>query len=238
MTSFNLLILVAHNLGHGPERDEGLRFAQIQEMMTFVFKHFQAGQCELFMSRAAAILEEMQEDLPDDVLKAADRPAALWNFLKDQTPFTKKEYKVNTARFMAFQRANYKLLKEWSLLLFKTEFLALELDMAKGKDFREKVLVRQSLLREAAELNTTSNQVLQLDSKLLRSACQNNVVVTMMTLGIPRHRRLLALTTAAAKPVDKWHGSSNKACRSVQETSDFMAAQVVSRVRHYHETHP
>lgn len=227
LMSFVLLLLVVQNLPFGPDRDEGLRFSQMSEMMSFVFGHFKAHQCESFTERVSDILAEKAADLPDHVLHAADPAAALWAHLEKLTPFEKRGYKINTARFMAFQRASYDLTKDWSLLLFKAEFLGLELDMAKGRSFKEKVLAKQSLLKEAAELNSTSREVLALDAKLLRSACQNAVVISMMVLGVPRHRRLLCIVTGAAQPIDGWHGKANARCRSVAESSAFVAGQAL-----------
>lgn len=225
LMSFVLLLLIVENLPHGPDRDEGLRFSQMSEMMAFVFRNFEAHQCDLFRERAADILSEKEADLPSEVVHDADPVGALWGHVKGLAPFEKRGYKINTARFMAFQRAAYDLLKDWSLLLFKVEFLGLELDMVKGRAFKEKVLVKQGLLQEAAELNSTSREVLALDAKLLRSACQNAVVISMMVLGVPRHRRLLSIVTLVAQPVDEWHGKASATCRSVSDSRAFVASQ-------------
>eukprot|EP00972_Heterocapsa_arctica_P010156 1491140-Heterocapsa_arctica.AAC.1 len=99
----------------------------------------------------------------------------LRNHLKETTRSENKDCKVNFCRFMDDIRANKKLLPHWSLLLFKCEFLALVMDFLQGRSLKDKLLLKQNVVRDAEELSTTSSEVTQLDAKLLISCCHNAV---------------------------------------------------------------
>ena len=221
---FILLTMVAHNIQHGPEKDEGLRFRQLQESVQFLFQNFSADTCALFQSHAPAILEEMGDQLPAG--SSGHTTQDLWMFLQEAAPFEKKDYKVNFCRFMAYIRASRKLLPSWTLLLFKCEFLALELDLLQGRSLKEKLLLKQNLVRDAEEQATTSTEVTQVDVKLLRSCCQNAVVICVMLLGVPFYRRVMAVLTHVPTPLDAWHGHANSACRDVSATSEWLLEQL------------
>ena len=120
--------------------------------------------------------------------------------MKANDPYARAEYKLNVCRFMVVRRANMELLTQWSSTLVKTEFLSLELNFCMGREFNDKIVLKPSMLQEQKEVNSTNPEIIQIDVKMLKSACRSAVVVSMMTLSLPRHRRLLAIMTYLVCP--------------------------------------
>ena len=187
--------------------------------MAFLLQTFKASDCELFVERAPEMVSEMKHKIESfDPAKSFE---SVWEWLQQEAPYRKRDYKLHMCRFMAFQQANYTLLEEWTITLFKVEFLSLDLDFVKGRALKDQVLMSQSLLKDMAEIHTTSNEVVTVDVKLLRSACQNAVVITMMLLCEAKHRRVLAIMIWPARPLDEWHGMANAKCRSASDSREF-----------------
>jgi hypothetical protein len=86
--------------------------------------------------------------------------------------------------------------------------------------------MKQRILKEAQDLTTTSSEIAQLDVKVLRSACQNAVVMAMMLLSVPRSRLFTAIVTHPVRPIDEWHGTANAACRDSDQNRDIVVGQV------------
>jgi hypothetical protein len=215
-----LLLMVIHNLGHGPERDECLRFAQMQECMDVLFKVFDAGTCELFQARAATMLDEMAAQI--DLSDGESPVAALWQHLKANCRFQKLGHRVRMCDFFGFNKANRSLLNHWTEIQFKSEVLALELDFLTGRAVKDKVILKANVFETEKEVTTTSSSVTQVDTKLLRGCQQNAVVITCMTLGIPWYKRVTAAMTHVIGRVEKFSGASAKACRSVSGNQSFL----------------
>lgn len=135
MWSLVLLLMVVVNMGHGPDRDECQRFAQVQDMMSFLFEFFTPDSCLLFEHYASAMLDELGTLVPIDVGQAPTE--ALWAYLKEKAAFPKLGHKTKLCQFMGAQRALAGLLPNWTETLFKAELLCLELDFFAGKSFKE-----------------------------------------------------------------------------------------------------
>jgi hypothetical protein len=161
---FVLLSLVCHNLAHGPERDQDMRYGQMKDSLQLFYETFTPETSDLFQHHAAKMIEELGTLLEID--DSAVPTAALWRFLKERMRFMTKGYRVSLCRFMAWIRGSRALLGQWTSTLFCCEFLALELDFLQGKAFHEKVLFKKCLVDEAVEHPTTSAGVPQVDAKV------------------------------------------------------------------------
>ena len=247
LSAFVLMLMVVLNIPHGPITEVGLRYGQFQELLVFVFTHFTCNDCTLFQVYSTRMLHEMrgcvQGSGSEFDVQGGDVWARLWQFLKATAPFDKAEYKINFVRFMAFPRGLKELLGKWTLTLFKCELVALELDMLKGKAFKEQVMVKQSLLKEIGDVGdtdgTTASDAVGFDAKLLRSCCQSALVIGCMVFGVDKHKRMCHAMSAIAAPVDKWHGEGNAACRSVQGNVKWFVGQsnggYMQHVKQIHE---
>ena len=221
--SLQVLLLVVHNLGHGPERDEMLRFAQINECLAFLFKHFQADTCDLFKARAPAMLKELGDKV--DFLEGKSANQSLWEYLKNESAFPKLEHPCRLCQFMGFQQRNVELLETWTVRLFKSELLALECDWLHGSAVNERIPVKTSVLAAADDVVTTSSGVAHPDVKLLRGGQVNAVVISVLTLGEQTHQRLIGGITRLSEPVQLWRGKSAKDTRSCSECSEWLLRQ-------------
>jgi hypothetical protein len=72
MWPFVILLMVAHNLGHGPEKDECLRFHQMNEALSFFFSTFDAANSELFLAYSKNMLDELGSRVCVQMGKAHD----------------------------------------------------------------------------------------------------------------------------------------------------------------------
>lgn len=86
---------------------------------------------------------------------------------------------------MSWIRRSTELLHTWAVTRFKCKFIALELDMLHGSAWKKDVMIRKDTLAAAAETSTTSTSCMQLDAKVLQSACKNVVVVAVAVLERP-----------------------------------------------------
>lgn len=85
--SFVVLLLAVLNIGHGPDRDECLRFHQLNEMLRFAMGAFTADSCEPFSAYASDMLTELGSRVHIDI---GERPIdALWRYLGDRACFPK-----------------------------------------------------------------------------------------------------------------------------------------------------
>ena len=89
-----LLFLLIFNLSQGPEKEEGLRFQQLQECLEHMIEVY--GSCPetfvLLNAHAPNILNEMGNDL--DLQPGTDPLLSLWEHIRSHAPFTKKAYRV------------------------------------------------------------------------------------------------------------------------------------------------
>lgn len=219
-----LVSLIVHNVQHGPDRDEGLRWSQLSESLRFLMPNFTPENCALFEFHSAAMLRQLGDKV---TVERSDSPnEALWAFLQEGARFRTKGHRVNFCRFMAYIRANKQLLSEWSSTCFLAEFLALEHDFLSGKAFREKLLVKGGLAVETSTGGTTSSVVTQVGSKLLRGCCANAIAITVMFLTEPVNFRIISVITRVPSALGEWHGLSNASMRSVLESIAWVSAQL------------
>ena len=149
-----------------------------------------------------------------------------WDIMRQEGLFEKQGTRVSLCRFLAWLRAARKLLPKWHHLHWVTEFLAIELDMLKGTKFVTKVALKTSVVQSAMELDTTSSSVPSIDGKVLKSCCQNAVVVGMMMLDDVDNKRLLHAMTYPCLPLNDLHSLQNTECRSVDGNKAYCAKQV------------
>ena len=75
-----------------------------------------------------------------------------------------------------------------------------------GKALCKKILVKAQHVEHAKSLETTSLCATQAEVKLLRSCCENNLVLTLMMLSVYKHQRELKCIIEPARKLDEWMG--------------------------------
>lgn len=221
---FVLLSLCVHNLAHGPEKDEGMRYGQLRDSLRSFLQCFAPESSQLFQHHAPKMVEELSGSL--DITNSGDALHPLWDFLLHRAEFMKKGTRVSLCRFMAWLRASRSLLTEWSMTLFSCEWLSLEHGFLQGKALQQKLLVKASVLDEAEALQTTSSSIPQLDGKVFKSCCQNAVAIACLFLNEYRHKRTMSIMVAIAGPVDEFHGTTNAFCKSAANNSEWVVKTV------------
>ena len=221
---FIVLVMLTNNLGFGPERDECLRFAQMQEALKLYFEVQDWCSAELFLARAPAMLREMG----DTLVTRDDEPPmqSLWNKLKADHEYPKLGHRTKLCQFMGFQKENENLLGSWTERLWKAEVLALEHDLLTARNMQEKVFIKSSVLRHAVDTTRTDSSLATADNKLLRSSSQNGVVISVQTLSSSMNKRTLACITWPVKCLRTWAGKHSADCRSSVESAAWMKEQI------------
>jgi hypothetical protein len=202
---FVLLTLCIMNLPHGPDREEGMRFAQLQESLQSMLDSMHWATFDLFRARADDIIDELGDKL--EAKDSREPHEALWCHLQSLVAYPKKDRKVKTGEFMAWQRGGEELLQQWTLCRFRTEHLGLEHGMFTASVAKDKFVVKRSAveLAEAAE-GTTDAAITQIDAKVLRGSVSNAVVLSMQVLSHPPYKRVLAILIIPPRPLAKWVG--------------------------------
>ena len=211
--SYIMVTMVVMNLAHGPEKEPDMRFAQMSECLKFLVDNFTPDTLGSIHRHADTILSELNGKVLVEDGKPID---ALWAYICDLAGFPKQGRRVNMCRFLAWVRGAKFLLQHWTLLLWMLEHLCIEMDMLGGTKLRS-LAVKDQDASQIEEQTTTSTAVPSLESKALRSCCQNAAVVAVMILGDYSNRRLMACMVWSAESLDRFHGKQNAGCRSVQE---------------------
>ena len=217
-----ILLTVCHNLGHGPERDECLRFHQLNESLRYLFSSFTADDCELFKARAPDMLKQLGSKI--DGVEGLSPNQELWEYLKANHSFPKLGHRVRLAQFLGYHEANTRLLVEWTERLFKAELLALEQDWLKGRLVQERA--SKDVLIAADSETTTKAGVASPDLKLLRGAQQNAAVITVLTLQEQTHLRIVHGITRLVNPVAKWRGECAQQTRCGVDNEEWLVRQI------------
>ena len=218
-----LLLLVVVNLGHGPEKDECLRFSQINDLLDWLFKTFTAADCHLFQARAPDLRAEMGSKLK--VGEGQSEMEAVRESLRHDSKYPKLGEKTKLCEFLGWQRALPDLLRTWHRRLFKAELLSLECDWLTGRLVKERLVVSQQVLDRAEEVSTTNPKVTTADVKLLRGCQVNAAVIVILLLEAPTHKRLVSIMARVPEAVAAWEGNARKTCKSTEENRAWFAQQ-------------
>ena len=209
-----ILMLMICNIGHSPDRDEGLRYSQMQETLRVLFSHFTAGTSALFQSRSRRLIKQYGTRLTE--VDGADDMERAWALLMGESLVERLPYKRRMAQFMASVRSIRKLVEAWWSTHFKCELLALEEGFLTGGVIEDPIKVKGSVIDHGEKVKTTSSHVVQVDTKLMRSCNSNAVAIATIALGDHANLRKAAIFVAGASPLDFAHSA-------IAETRDAFA---------------
>lgn len=130
--------------------------------------------------------------------------------------------------YMAWQRAARAMLDSWVWLRFQCEYICLEQDFFQGTNFKKHLAVPESAKRVAATTTTTDSSVTQVDSKILRSACQHAVVASWVVTSNLGYKRQIAIMTGAGAPLAAWQGAAAQQLRDHDRSSAWLITQFSS----------
>ena len=203
--SLMILMLIIFHLPHGPDREPGMRWCQMKSMLEWMFKNCDPRTFQLFQARAPDIISEYSAHFNDNTHET--RELSLWEHMKANAAYEKKGYKCTMQQFMEWIRRGKESISLWTLVRFKSEFLALETDMLTPGEIGKALKVKLDTLTHAAMLKTTSIAATTADTHYIRSSCKNGVVVAANTLSQTfLWRRCLGVMVTSGEPVSVWQG--------------------------------
>ena len=92
-----LLFLIIFNLSQGPDKEEGLRFKQLQDALAEMAESFPDPESfPLFLEHSEQMLQERADVI--DVNASASPIRALYEYITQSAPFTKKTLQGQTWR--------------------------------------------------------------------------------------------------------------------------------------------
>lgn len=118
-------------------------------------------------------------------------------------------------------------MSRWHERLYAYLWVCLEMDMLKGRKL-EKIVVKPAAndAASAGDEGVAPLRALTEDQKILRAACQNSMVVTVMALSSPENQPRQKAIVSVCGPVDKWHSEQNEQLRDVNSTVRWMQRQL------------
>ena len=133
----------------------------------------------------------------------------MWEYLRATSPFTKKGRRCNLNRFMGIVERPEALLPDWGRDVFERTYVALELDMLRGRKLEERIRVREGppADRQGGEALGPTGEALgsTVEDRTLRSCCANAVGISVMLLSDVRNKRTVESVLASATPLRGWH---------------------------------
>lgn len=137
--------------------------------------------------------------------------------------------RLKMCHYCGWTRAARRLLSQWSLRLFLLQWISVEEDFLRGKAFFEKVAIKKKHVAEVAEAKSTDVAISSAEVKVLRGAAVNNVVVGLMLLSDPHHRRVCASMVHAGRFVEAWQAEHVRECKGTTGSSRWLTAEIGHR---------
>ena len=226
---FILLMLITWNLPWSPD-DESMRRDQLEEVLNNTYNTVRMEDCAEFIEYAPKMVQELQAagfKFPG----VESIEVELWKFLKARAAMRRHGRKTSMVRFGA---ALSKLKEErglWTVTLFERTVMAVDLDFLSGAAMMKKVALKggsaEGIDVESGALPSTNPKKVQLADRTLRGCAQNNVGVSILTLGEPDHQRTAAIIDAVMDLLLKMHGEQNQALRSVGDAEKWFYKMIV-----------
>lgn len=221
-----LLMLVAWNAPAGPLSDN-TRHRELSEAWAHMFEHTTARSNALFADLLPGILSD--KGMSDDSAGKPDIDLQTWEELRGAPPFQGPKEKANLNRFFSTPATARQAISEWHSQLLNFSYLAVEEGWMTTEKV-QKVLVKQPVLMndEATKASTDARRP-QITDKILRSSCQNAVVVAVAMYSEAEHNQIARIVLEFAGPVEKWHRSQNHILRDASSSFDWLVSQASGR---------
>jgi hypothetical protein len=231
MKSFWIMMLISWNMPHGNEHHRDGRYWQLRKAMSHYYSTQDPRTAVLFQDNVKQMRKELERSgvtFP----REKDIDVEVFEYMKAQAPFQKKDRKCSFARFLAAVSRPSELVKEWAQDRFQRQYVAIECDYLRGKKFAGAVSI--SLGPGSGELvgeggSHTSPKVLDIADRSLRDSCANVVSVSVLMLSRDEHKRMCNVILAPAKVLKRWEGQANKRLRSADECEMWAADQATGQ---------
>ena len=184
-----LLLLISWNLPWGPSDDE-YRRNQLDEAM----KHFYAINTEespLFHNHCFEIAQDLEEAGIHTFPRERPLEEEVFECVKSQSLLAKTGRRTSNFRFGGTLAAAIFNLPLWGMQTYQRQYTALKLGHLSHNKTLEKLAVRFKAVDE--EDPSTNPKNITVESKALKSCCNNALVVSVMVLMEKDHKRLVQI---------------------------------------------
>lgn len=203
-----LLALVCMNLPHGPDKDQGMRYNQIRGSMETLFSTGTPEGSPIFLQHAPEIIREVRRVSPEAVGDGGVE--SLWAWLKEREPFECKGTLIKMCEFRGWLAGCSSLVDTWYTRKFQLEYVAVEADLLSTTKFKQTFMPSLELQAHQDAIESTSRKITQVDAKMVRSACGNNVMTSVVMLNNINFFRQLCVICRVAGPLGHWQGHAQK----------------------------
>ena len=149
-----------------------------------------------------------------------DAETIAWQAVTQRAEQGRKGRKVCLARFLGGFNACADVTDDWYMQLLERTVCGLNEDFLKGKRFTEAVVKAGPVEMGTAEGSTKA--VVNADLKMMRSACENAVAISVMFLSDETARRYMFIIKVCGRECKTWHSDQNHRMRSGDGCGDWV----------------
>jgi hypothetical protein len=213
---FWLLFLTTLNYEFGPRNDETRR-SILRSLLAKLYDNRMPEDAPIFMELAPQMVFELESNNIAHFDRVLPLEIELWNWLKSNNRSGSMGRRIAMNRYGGSLHGAMRELPLWAVHLWERSCVAIETDVLKGKRFTDK-LVCKAKHKEAEDVGVTGSRGIHIEDRALKSCCENATAVNVMILQQSDHRRIVQITCAYSRPVDKYHTTQNRECRSARES--------------------
>lgn len=152
---------------------------------------FTPETCPLFLDLAPSMIEELEAAGIVVFSRVEPIEHELWAFLKSRARFARMGRRLSMVRFGGWLARSKESVGLWSVDLFETTLVSLELDFLTGRAFTEKFAAKTGKHDSLEGGGSTAPIGIQLEDRSIRCCCKNACVVKVMTWEETQHRRMV-----------------------------------------------
>jgi hypothetical protein len=188
---FQLLMLIALNLKHGPDKDPCARYFQSLDATWEFLDRQCADGSRLFHARADRMLQEFGDQVDVD-----DRgpDACLFDFMAHKLRNENLGPRCELCEYMSWQTCTARFVNEWTYQLMKWEYVCLETGALNSKALLQLPHITREHKDHVAETTSTRTSSVAIEAKVLRGVGKNNMVcVVAFCSNYPYRRQALIM---------------------------------------------
>jgi hypothetical protein len=219
-----LLLMVSWNLVHGKDLDDS-RFIQLRHAMQEHYETHTHETSVLFQHFLPGLATELEMQGYEWSSRAA-MPMEVWAALKAREALKGSGSRMSLCRFQSMISKPETKVKEWFIDLLERTYLAIESDMLQGGKFMQQFQVKVGDAEQPGEDGGTTNPLqTTFEDRAFKHACQNSIVVSVMTLSDLTNLKIVRAVLSTGSIVKDAHGQQNAENRSSQECKAWFLKQ-------------
>jgi len=192
--------------------------------MDTMYEYQQPRNMPLFEACIHGIVDDTGDT---HLLAGEDAPNKVWEATRHDSPWRLRGSKILMNRFLGFVHAIREELPHWTKRAFHYQYVCVEEDMVHGTKFEKLAMSGTKYLFEAdADRPTTSARKTTEDEKVLRSSCQNAMVIAMVMFSDVTNKYIARAVQTVTDPLHDWHVETSRRLRSALESGPWLLEQL------------